>query len=442
MELVFNARYYTTDEEKIIYYHQHGCSLTKIREYTGCRNEKIRRCINHFENTGEIPRPLTRGRPTKLSTATMTSILAYTMENRMIPGYEVAKELSEKGICSISASTVNRARHMLDLQYKPPKIKQSLTENQKKLRTIFAHSMIYNSINMERIVFSDESRFCLTSDNRFRWYRKHDMDEQCFCTKEKYIWSIMVFGAIGIDFKSKLVICKENIDAVYFREVINQSNLVPDLDAKYGQGQWIFMQDGAPAHSSRLTKLFIQKRMKSLNNWPANSPDMNPIEHLWGAMKQILKQNVTHTKEELIETIQKVWMEFPQESINRLVQSFADRLRMVIHDNGESISDRLRKGIHRLPAFAFPQYDAECFYTVNDLICEFDPDVDDSPAEIRSKRPWTHEEIEILLNKVKEIGYHWKIMATYFNDRTPESLMHKYRSIIQTYKSKSCWEKY
>ena len=94
----------------------------------------------------------------------------------------------------------------------------------------FAHSLLANDFPFEKLVFSDESRFCSVSDKKFRWYRKEDCDEQCFATKEKFSTSIMVFGAIGIDFKSRLIICERSIDALYYREVLSQSNLIDSLD--------------------------------------------------------------------------------------------------------------------------------------------------------------------------------------------------------------------
>lgn len=428
--MLLSSRYYKTLEEKIIYYHDHGCSVNKIRKYTGCRSAKIIYCIRNYEITGEIPKAKKRGRPTKLTNSTLESILSSTIENRAKPAYQIAKELSDKGICEISASTVNRGRHKLELNYKPPKIKQFLTEQQKSDRVKFAHSLLANDFPFEKLVFSDESRFCSVSDKKFRWYRKEDCDEQCFATKEKFSTSIMIFGAIGIDFKSRLIICERSIDALYYREVLSQSNLIDSLDAKHGQGNWVFMQDGAPAHTAKITTLFLQKRMQFLKIWPANSPDLNPIEHLWGAMKRILKNTEIESKEHLIETIQNIWNNFPQDSINSLIYSFYGRLRLIIDQKGESISDLLRKGIHNIPEFPIPKFND--IWDLNELIVACDPSVNDNTIEVSSKLPWTSEEIILLMNKVKEFGTQWSKVALFFPNRTPASLRNKFKQVVQS----------
>ena len=122
-----------------------------------------------------------------------------------------------------------------------------------------------------------------------------------------------------------------------------------DLKYKHGDGNYTFVQDGAPAHKSYLTKLFLKKRCNFLKSWPPNSPDLNPIEHLWGAMKRILKNHKILSKSDFIQTIQKIWEEFPQSKIDSLVQSFTKRLKRVISNDGNSISDELRNGINNLP---------------------------------------------------------------------------------------------
>ena len=200
--------------------------------------------------------------------------------------------------------------------------------------------------------------------------------------------------------------------------------MINKLDPIYGQGNYTFMQDGAPAHKCALTTLYLKKRCSFLNCWPANSPDLNPIEHLWGAMKRILKTKKVSTKDELIKEIYAIWGSFSQESINNLVKSFRDRLQTVIEYNGESITDILRSRIFRETQLEVVP-DATIM-PLHDMITACDPTIDDNPLEFRTKRPWSIEEDLILLKGIKELGLKWTQISQRLTDRTPLSCRNRY----------------
>ena len=286
-----------------------------------------------------------------------------------------------------------------------------------------------SNINFERLIFSDESRFSLDSDNQFRWYRKGESDPGCFHEQDKFSSSIMMFGAIGIDYKSKLVTCSSGVDAVEYRDIIAQSNIVNDLDAIYSPGEYIFVQDGAPAHTSYLTLLYLQKRLSVLRFWAICRPDLNPIEHIWGAMKRILKTRTISSKEQLLQNVYEIWNAFPQSSINRLVRSFECRLRAVLDINGDSISEILRSGINYTPSSVWNQIADPI--PIDQLIIPFDDSIDDQPIEFLAKRPWTSEEVQTLLKLVHELGTKWVLIASRFEKRTAISCKNKYKSICK-----------
>lgn len=417
-----------TVEEAIIRLYKSGYKRRRIRDLLKVGPERISKTLNYYLLNNEIPSASSIGRPKKSTMFILNQICDMTVQNRIISCEKISQNLSDIYHIEISPTTVYRLRKSLQFNYKPPKIKQFLTQNQIEYRKLFARSILSNQINTNLFIFSDESRFCFTNDGGWKWYRKDEINDDVFCKKAKFSEGIMVFGAIGYKFKSKLVICENNINDVEYRKIIEESNLVEDLDNKYEPGNYFFMQDGAPAHKSFLSSLYLKKRLTFLKSWPANSPDLNPIEHLWGAIKRILKTIKINSKEELIQKVTEIWESFPQESIDSLVLSFPTRLKWVISENGGSISNILRSSIHKDVQINIDQDEKNLLS--NDRIFEYyDPNIDDNPIEFKSKRPFSIEEDILILQKFSEIGSHWKIIAQYFTDRTPTSLRTRYYKI-------------
>ena len=72
--------------------------------------------------------------------------------------------------------------------------------------------------------------------------------------------------------------------------------------------------------------------------WPPHSPDLNPLDYvMWGAIEAIVWQNKIQTMDELKTAIVRVWEEFPQATINRSLDSFRKRLKLVVEADGGNI---------------------------------------------------------------------------------------------------------
>ena len=109
---------------------------------------------------------------------------------------------------------------------------------------------------------------------------------------------------------------------------VSSRSLFPD---KY----WIFQDDNAPCRRAKLVKRWMQSHRVAQMNWPAQSPDLSPIENLWHRINVIIAKNMPSNTRELIENIIQAWHHIVNpEELRNLVQSMPRRCKAVIQNKG------------------------------------------------------------------------------------------------------------
>lgn len=146
----------------------------------------------------------------------------------------------------------------------------------------------------------------------------------------------MYWGAFGSHGKSKLVPVPPRTDSEGYQAVL-QKGLVSQ-GVKMGGRGWIFQQDNASIHASRSTKDWLQSKNIRTMEWPAKSPDLNPMENLWGIMAhQVYNHGRQYdTKQQLDNAIKKSWSQLPQETLQNLTNSMPNRMYKVILNHGNT----------------------------------------------------------------------------------------------------------
>ena len=97
------------------------------------------------------------------------------------------------------------------------------------------------------------------------------------------------------------------------------------------------MEDGAPVHYNVLSSAWRHAHGMKKLQWPANSPDLNPIENLWKILKDVVqKESLPRNRDELVKILQRVWEEVSLQTINMLITSMPFCMEAVINAHGGS----------------------------------------------------------------------------------------------------------
>ena len=117
-----------------------------------------------------------------------------------------------------------------------------------------------------------------------------------------------------------------------------QNYLIPEVQAAAAlyDVNMTFMQDNAPCHKTKLIDQFFEENGIKTLDWPAQSPDLNPIENLWSLIKRKRqkKYGMPRDKVDLINQLMNIWDELDEDLFKNLAESVERRLDAVIRLGG------------------------------------------------------------------------------------------------------------
>ncbi|GFS62288.1 transposable element Tcb2 transposase [Trichonephila clavipes] len=149
---------------------------------------------------------------------------------------------------------------------------------------------------------------------------------------------VFVYGGISIDGRADLYIIRDGpLTARRYRDEILRPIVVP-YAAAIGD-YLILMDDNCRRHRANLVEDFLFEEGIVRREWPACSPDLNPIEHIWGALGRRVanRQPPLQTLQELEGALLEEWNRIPQLVINSLIDSMPQRCSTLLAVRGNHI---------------------------------------------------------------------------------------------------------
>lgn len=344
--------------------HRSPASIAKLVK---CSKKTVYFWLARHRETGGVDCKRVEGRPVELCTAARRRAVQLLTSDEVGGAKRVAIKLKAEKLARrvVSSSTVLRGAKqqarldgdpLLCLRGKPLK---RLTVDTMKKRLAFAKANINR--DWSKVMITDRCKFPFRNPGckvkRVRWTlksKKHEsgaytpthpsvLNVYAGITQHGVTKMHPVTGTTHLvtDFLNKAGKDSRNITAAEYRHVLTKT-LLPEgkrIFGQKGETQWVFQQDGDPAHGAFKPVLREFNRnsgntVQLLEHWPPNSPDLSPIENVWGWVQAEVAEQGCKTYPEFEAAVQEAFRKIPIAKLEKLMKSIPKRLERVIQTNG------------------------------------------------------------------------------------------------------------
>jgi len=337
--------------------HAAGHSISHIATTLACDRKTVRKWIKAVP--GRVQDAKRRGRPTKMSPKTKDKVRR-VFKDKISPGLRrVSRALNfspdyiEQGktISHMTLSRYMRKTEWGKFAYKQvmkpllsaKNVQDRLRFSQRMVAEGYTDDTTRGKLLRSHILFTDESPIELQPrvNKQNRRIRTSDPSTIKPEMRPKFPLKVMVAGGISRYGKTDLYVVPnhETVNGEHYRThilpsyttTINDSRVFPCSNLS------VLMQDGATCHTARATLSQIgEEDVKVWTDWPGNSPDLNPIEHIWARLQDsVLKYPRPKNREQLILRVREEWESVTQTELWQLCDSFRSRILECVEKEGK-----------------------------------------------------------------------------------------------------------
>lgn len=313
--------------------HRRGPKLTvsEVAKEVKCDTKTVKHWLQQYESTGDVADVLKSGRTRITNDIEDEKIVALAEENREQSSKQLSKVLKRKGI-DVSPRTVRRRLNEAELQSLPPLMKPLLTRRHMNNRLLWAKQN--KDRNWNNVIFTDESSIKLFSAPRRVWRRRGEVVKY---PSVKHSIKVHIWGCFSERGFGAIHLFTTNLNAKKMCSIY-ENYLLPTAQNWFGDNtaNWVLQEDNDPKHTSKLAKTWKTEHNVNRLPWPAQSPDQNPIEHVWQVLKANVASHHPTNLRQLVYWIRREWNALSITYAQQLVQSMSRRVLALISAKGDN----------------------------------------------------------------------------------------------------------
>lgn len=321
-------------KERIVSAYKSGIKQCEISRRLSVTKSVVSKTIANFKRRGMVFNRKSPGRPRKTSRRDDKRIKRLAMVDPFKPATKIKAELD---VIHVSTRTIQRRLTEANFSVCRPAKKPLLSKKNIEARMLFARRHEHWTVrDWKKVLFSDESKYSIFGSDGIRYVRrpKHERlnPKYVLPTVKHGGGSVMVWGCFSGYGMGPI----HRIEGIMDR--YKYATILEDIMLPYAEWnmplRFIFQQDNDPKHTSKFVKEWFTSHKVNVLKWPAQSPDLNPIENLWEIVEKKIRSKTFANATQLMEEIQIVWNSMDQDIIDNLIASMPKRCKEVINNKG------------------------------------------------------------------------------------------------------------